>query len=195
MGLIRGRYYPIEIKRLDEYLWVKIYTRLDGYFRYRPYSSIKKIKENWEMTKTEVRLLNTIHALALDRILFLCEHYKDKGYVTPSELSSFLSLVDDYQTSGGNSSLVNCAKSAVINLINTSVYTPNEYRLAMGMNKIINPLDARMEVEKMFTYVDMDFLNTRYSPSFDVQQSRILDSQAQCNATIMERLRYEMQCK
>lgn len=147
------------------------------------------------MTKTEVRLLNTIHALALDRILFLCEHYKDKGYVTPSELSSFLSLVDDYQTSGGNSSLVNCAKSAVINLINTSVYTPNEYRLAMGMNKIINPLDARMEVEKMFTYVDMDFLNTRYSPSFDVQQSRILDSQAQCNATIMERLRYETQCK
>lgn len=47
----------------------------------------------------------------------------------------------------------------------------------------------------MFTYVDMDFLNTRYSPSFDVQQSRILDSQAQCNATIMERLRYETQCK
>lgn len=90
-------------------------------------------------------LLNTTHALALDRILFLCEHYKDKGYVTPSELSLFLSLVDDYQVSGGNSSLVNCAKSAVINLINTSVYTPNEYRLAMGMNKIINPLDARME--------------------------------------------------
>lgn len=52
MGLIRGRYYPIEIKRLDEYLLVKIYTRLDDYFRYRPYSSIKKFKENWEMTKT-----------------------------------------------------------------------------------------------------------------------------------------------
>lgn len=90
MGLIHGRYYPIEIKRLDEYLWVKIYTKTECYFRYCPYSSIKNFKENWEMTKTELRLLNTIHALALDRILFLCERYKDKGYVTPYELSSFL---------------------------------------------------------------------------------------------------------
>ncbi len=65
----------------------------------------------------------------------------------------------------------------------------------MDMNKIINPLDARMEVEKMFTYVDMDFLNTRYSPSFDIQQSRILDSQVQCNSARMEMLRYETQCK
>lgn len=141
------------------------------------------------------KLLDTIHALALDRILFLCKHYKDKGYVTPSELSSFLSLVDDYKTSGGNSSLVNYAKSEVLKLINMNAYTPNEYRLAMGMNEVINPLNTRMEVQRVFSFLD---LNGHYEVTTSLvnqQQSRILDSQVQCDAARMERLRYETQCK
>lgn len=140
-------------------------------------------------------LLNAIHALALDRILFLCKHYKDKGYVTPSELSSFLSLVDDYKTSGGNSSLVNCAKSEVLKLINMNAYTPNEYRLAMGMNEVTNPLDTRMEVQRVFTFQDLDGHYEVTTSLLNQQQSRVLDSQVQCDAARMEMLRYETQCK
>lgn len=137
-------------------------------------------------------LKNSVLLLAQDRILQLYKMYEERGSISPSELSTYYSLIKDYQESGGNSEIVNVAKASISKLINANTYTPNEYRLAMGMDEVINPLDIRINVQAKIDYNRQYSLETNIYPEI---QSRILDSQVQCDVNRMESLRYENQCR
>lgn len=50
MGLIHGKTYAIEIdtQRADNYIWVRWYDTMRDKSVFCPYSSVKKLSENWE---------------------------------------------------------------------------------------------------------------------------------------------------
>lgn len=140
-------------------------------------------------------LVSDLRLLMQEQIYSLFKKYSEKKSITPSELSTFIYLVDSYRILGGNSS-VDRLKDEVTKLIFTDIYTPNEYRLAMGMNEVINPLNVQCNVCRQFSAEDLSCLNSHYCVTAKLQNERqeiILDAQVQCDAATMERLRYETQ--
>lgn len=115
--------------------------------------------------------------LAQDQILSLFKTYETRGMITPSELSTYYSLINSYHELGGNSEIVNTAKNSIYKFIDTNVYTPNEYRLATGMNEIINPPNAKFDVQCTIDYTQPYSISTNIYPKV---QSKILDAQVQC---------------